>query len=79
MYFRFGSAVVLAVAISLTGIALEKQNLQLRRQVSRQHYQLDELLDRHARLRLRSGELGAPEQVLRSLADGDSLREAPAR
>ena len=36
MYFRFGSALVLVVLISLGGIALEKRTLELRRSVTRQ-------------------------------------------
>lgn len=77
MFFRFGSAVVLVVSISLTGIALEKQNLELRRRVSRQHYQLDALLEQHARLRLQTQELGAPVRVIQSLENGDLEQTGP--
>jgi hypothetical protein len=61
---------VLVVAVSLAGVALEKKNLELRREVSRQHYRLDVLLESHARLRLRSQQLGAPVRVMEQLEQG---------
>lgn len=76
MYFRFGSAIVLVVLISLAGIAIEKRGLELRRDVSRQHYQLDILRDTQARLRLRTQELGAPTRLLESI-DRGQLTVAP--
>ena len=63
MFFRFGSAVFLVVVMSLLGIAIEKQNLDLRREISRQHYRMDVLQEEHARLRLRSQKLAAIQRV----------------
>lgn len=71
MLFRFGSAILLAVAISLIGIALEKESLKLKRQVSRQHYQLDVLIDAHAKMKLATQRAGSPRQVLNSMERGE--------
>jgi hypothetical protein len=73
MYFRFGSAIVLVVLISLVGIALEKRNLQLRRQVTRQRFRHDVLHDEYIRLRLETQRLGAPAQTI------DAMERASAR
>jgi hypothetical protein len=70
MFFRFGSAVVLVVLISVAGIALEKQSLELRREVSRQHYRMDVLWKDHATLRWRTQELGAPVRLIGPLESG---------
>ncbi len=78
MYFRFGSALVLIVLISLGGIALEKRNLQMRRDISRQHFQMDVLRDAHARLRLKNQQLAGPVRVLDALEKGTLAVEIPA-
>lgn len=70
MFFRFGSAIVLVVLISVAGIALEKQCLELRREVSRQHYRMDVLWKEHATLRWRTQELGAPVRLIGPLESG---------
>ena len=72
MFFRFGSAVFLVVVMSLIGIAIEKQNLDLRREISRQHYRMDVLQEEHARLRLRSQRLAAIERLSESVAASGS-------
>ena len=69
MFFRFGSSVALVVVIALTGVALEKQNLELRRRVTRQHYRMQVLQEHYAKLRLRTQQLGAPTRVIDSLND----------
>lgn len=71
MFFRFGSALVLVVMVSMAGVALEKRTLELRRDVSRQHYQMDLLNDAYARARLRTQQLGAPERVIDALETGE--------
>ena len=71
MFFRFGSAIVLVVLVSLAGIALEKRNLEFRRQVSRQHYRTDVLLEAHAKLRLWTQQMGAPVRFIDSLENGE--------
>lgn len=80
MYFRFFSAVVLVVLVSMAGIVVEKRVLDLRRDVSRQRYQTELLLDRHSALRLRSQQLSAPERALESLRQTPlSLPQPPER
>lgn len=70
MYFRFGSALVLVVAVSLAGVAIEKQCLVLRRAVIREQYRHEALCDASARLRLMTEQLGAPKRLLQALEDG---------
>ncbi len=62
MFFRFAAALTLVVAVSMVQIGLEKQSLRLRRSVSRQYYQMDELLELHAQLRLDIQRLAAPSR-----------------
>ena len=76
MYFRFLGALVLVGLVSLAGIALEKQTLEVRRRISRQHYQLDALLEQRSRLRLQVENLRAPGRLLDSL---DTAPPAPQR
>ena len=81
MFFRFTSALVLVVLIALAGIALEKQNLAMRRAISRQQYQLDILLEKYARLRLKTQQMGNPRRLLEAMESGrlplksDTFRE----
>ncbi len=77
MYFRFASALVLVVTVSLFGIALEKRNLELRREVSRQHFRMDVLRDVHAQLRLETQQLGAPARLVEALESGTLQLETP--
>ena len=79
MYFRFGSALLLVVLVAMAGVAIEKQTLELRRSVSRQHYQTDVLQDAYARARLRTQQLGAPERVINALDDGSLELSAPSQ
>ena len=72
MFFRFGSAIILVVVTSLLGIFVEKQNLTLRREISRQHYRMDVLQEEHARLRLRSQQLAAVERLFATIEDEES-------
>jgi hypothetical protein len=77
MYFRFGCILCLAVAVSVVGVAVEKAVLELRRDVSRQHYRLDVLHEEHARLRLRTQQLGAPRRIIDSIDDGEIPLKRP--
>lgn len=70
MYFRFGSALFLVVIVSLVGVAIENQCLELRRGLSRQHYEMEVLRELYARKRLKTQELGATERVLDALEQG---------
>ncbi|MEO2035037.1 MAG: hypothetical protein ABGZ35_23400 [Planctomycetaceae bacterium] len=72
MFFRFAAALMLVVAISMIQVGLEKQSLTLRRSVSRQYYQMDELLELHAQLRLDIQQLSAPSHFLAESAAGQS-------
>lgn len=67
MFFRFGAAVTLVVAVSLLGIALEKRALSLKRAISLQSYRAAQLEERRVQLRLRCEHLGAPARLLESL------------
>lgn len=60
VFFRFVCALILAALVSMTGIVLEKQTLERKRNVTRQYYQLDLLLELHAQSRLRIQKLTSP-------------------
>jgi hypothetical protein len=79
MFFRFGSALVLVVLISLTGTALEKRNLELRRIVSRQTYRLEILLEKYAAHRVLAQQLGAPSRLVDKLDEPQKSSEKPAQ
>ncbi|MEZ6132174.1 MAG: hypothetical protein R3C59_26235 [Planctomycetaceae bacterium] len=74
MFFRFVASLILVVLVSMVGIGLEKQTLEMKRAVSRQYFQRDVLLEMHAKLRLRVQELTAPSQLAVLEADSDSHR-----
>jgi hypothetical protein len=74
MFYRFGGALVLLVLIALGGIAIEKQNLALRRAVSHQKFRQDVLLEEHATHRLKAQQLGAPGRLLNDLDEADMRR-----
>ena len=63
MFFRFVASLMLVVLVSMVGIGMEKQTLQMKRAVSRQYFQMDLLLEMHAKLRLSIQELTAPSQL----------------
>ena len=79
MFFRFGSALVLVVLISLAGTALEKRNLELKRIVSRQQYRLEILLEQHAANRVLAQQLGAPSRLIDKLDDDGAAPDKPAQ
>lgn len=60
MFFRFACGLILVVLVSMLGIALEKQTLEMNRAVSRQYFQIDLLLELHAGLRLSIQQKTAP-------------------
>lgn len=77
VFFRFVCALILAAMVSMTGIMLEKQTLERKRDVTRQYYQLDLLLELHAQSRLRIQKLTSPSlqiaaQGLLPSSSGDS-------
>ena len=63
MFFRFAAALLLIVLVSMAGVMLEKQILDLRRAVSRQYYQTDLLIELHVKLRLETQQLTSPSQL----------------
>lgn len=63
MYFRFAAGLMLVVIVSLAGVWLEKQTLEMRRAVSVQYYQTDVLFDLLVRLRLETQQLTAPAKM----------------
>jgi hypothetical protein len=80
MFFRFGAAVTLIVAVSLLGIALEKRTLSLKRAVSLQTYRAAQLEERRVQLRLRCEQLGAPGRLLESLEhEARASQSSPTR
>ncbi|HWL08612.1 MAG TPA: hypothetical protein VNQ76_09415 [Planctomicrobium sp.] len=64
MFFRFAAAIGLMTATALAAIAIEKQNLSLKRAISLQHYQLDLLQEKRCRLVLETQQLGSPLRLL---------------
>ncbi len=79
MFFRFGSALVLVVLISLAGTALEKRNLELRRIVSRQQYRLEILFEQHASNRVLAQQLGAPHRLMDKIGADSGDRDLPEK
>lgn len=67
VFFRFASALLLIVLISMAGVMLEKQTLDLRRLISRQYYQTDLLVEHHVRLRLEIQNLTSPTHLTQML------------
>ncbi len=67
MYFRFGAALVLTVLVAVSGIAIEKRCLMLRRALSRERYRYEVLRDLYARQRLQTQQLGAPARLFDAL------------
>jgi hypothetical protein len=70
MFFRFGAAMALVVAVALAGTAMENRSLALRRAISHQRYQLDVLIEKQARLRVAAQRAGAPAQLIEPLEQG---------
>ncbi|SFJ17307.1 hypothetical protein [Planctomicrobium piriforme] len=64
MFLRFAAAIGLATAMALAAIAVEKQNLSLKRAISLQHYQLEVLQEKRCRLVLESQRLAGPLRLL---------------
>jgi hypothetical protein len=79
MFFRFGSVLSLIVLVALTGTAIEKQILQLKRAITHQQYRMDALLDSHVRLRLEAQRLGTPASLLGPLERGELPLEQPKK
>lgn len=79
VFFRFAAALILVVLISMAGIGLEKQTLEMKRAVSRQYFQKDLLLEMHAKLRLQIQQLTAPSNLAAHTEWNEMPREAERR
>ncbi len=78
MFFRFAAGLILVVLVSIAGIRLEKQTLEMRRSVSVQYYQTDLLLDLLVRLRLETQRLTAPAQLAATIESANNAAKIPA-
>jgi len=76
VFFRFAAGLLLVVLVSMAGVRLEKQTLEMRRAVSLQYYQTDLLLEMLVRLRLETQRLTAPAQLAATIEDASSGRAA---
>jgi hypothetical protein len=76
MFFRFAAAIGLITAIGLAAIAIEKQNLSLKREISRQHYDLEIQQEKNSRLVLETQQLAAPSRLMDEWQNAD-LRFQP--
>lgn len=56
--------------IATLGITLEKRNLELNRELARQRYRQEALLNRQSHLRLKTQQLGAPERMIDRVEGG---------
>ena len=63
MYFRFAAGLMLVVLVSMAGVWLEKQTLEMRRTVTVQYYQKVVLFELLVRPRLETQQLTAPAQM----------------
>ena len=78
MFFRFAAGLFLVVLVSMAGVRLEKQTLEMRRAVSLQYYQTDLLLELVVRLRLETQRLTAPAQLAATIENAANAESHPA-
>ncbi len=74
MFFRFAAALLLVALVSMVGVRLEKQTLEIRREVSVQYYQTDLLLELLVRLRLETQQLTAPAQLAATIENANCVK-----
>jgi len=82
MFLRFAAAIGLLTAISLAAIAVEKQNLSLKRVISLQHYQSELLREKRCRQILQAERFGGPLNLLQATEQqgaGNRHRTSAAR
>jgi hypothetical protein len=82
MFLRFAAAIGLLTAISLAAIAVEKQNLSLKRIISLQHYQFELLREKRSRQILQAERFGGPLNLLQATelqTDGNGDRASTTR
>lgn len=78
MYIRFGAGILLVVAISVAGVAIEKEILSSKRELSHQAYREEVLLERHHHARMRVEELSSPDRILKA-TDQNKWSASPSR
>ena len=79
VFFRFGAALALVVAIALAGTAMETQNLAYKRQLSQQQYRLEVLVETQAGLKLEAQRLGTPAKLFDALQKDGATLHRPAK
>lgn len=77
MFFRFGVAVLVVVAVSLYGTALESEILAMKRQIIRQRYRIDVATQSLAQLRLDVQMASSPVHLLPRLEQGELMAVKP--
>lgn len=78
MYFRFGAGILLIVAVSVTGIAIDKSTMDVRRDITQQHFRMEVLRDEQGKLRLQTQQLRSPKRMIESIEAGDlAVRRPP--
>ncbi|ADG67618.1 hypothetical protein Plim_1788 [Planctopirus limnophila DSM 3776] len=78
MFFRFGVAVLIVVAISLYGTSLESEVLSLKRQIIRQSYRIDVAQEQLVQLRLEVHAASSPVHLLPKLERGELMAIRPS-
>ena len=77
MYFRFGVALAIVIAVSICGVIIEKENLRLQHQITQQQFRQDRLVQQIASARVESQQLGAPPRLLQAVEDGRIVLPTP--
>ena len=70
MYFRFGVALTIVIAVSICGVMIENENLRLKQQITQQQFRQDLLAQKIASARVESQQLGASPHILQAVEDG---------
>jgi len=79
MFFRFTATLVLIIAVSLAGVAMEKRSLAVKRSISLQHYRLQQLLEKRTQLRLDVELRGAPSRLIEQIERGELSLQSPQK
>ena len=77
MYFRFGVAFIIVIAVSICGVVIEKDNLRLKQQITQQQFRQDQLVQKIASARVESQQLGAPPRLLQAVEEGRIVVPTP--
>lgn len=77
MYFRFGVALAIVIAVSICGVMIENENQRLKQQITQQQFRQDLLVQQVAAARLESQQLGAPPRLIQAVEEGRIALPAP--